>query len=353
MPAPDLAYRQNEMITVTDADLAEWHIANGGGLTASGSCPACGHPTSKDIYLDVVSAAAAASEPAVPPEERTTRRIACACTVEHPGRPKTVIGGCGRWWLVTLTRDNGSWLIHAGGDQSLLPALNALDEATSDELTSVRATAGKWLPGITALYGLFGLAGVLVGKTSVQGLPTPGKVAVAAAVALGLASTIAAVLFGYRAAYGWAKVADVADDQKLNEWYRQRRTAALTAPRQLRLAICFSLAAVVLLLVGVGALWFWPTASATPPTVKVTYQATVKVTYQAETSGRATQFVCKILVNLSGNGVEVQPTNGSASTTVVITTPEIKSIASGASCPEPDRRHHNRGGDADPTNEAH
>jgi hypothetical protein len=341
MPDPDLVYRQNEMITVTDEELAGWHIATDGGLIASGSCPACGHPTSKEIYLDVVSATAGASEPAVPPEERTTRRIACACSSAHRERPKTIIGGCGRWWLVTLTRDNGSWLIHAGGDQSLLPALNALDEATSDELTSVRATAGKWLPGITALYGLFGLAGVLVGKTSVQGLPTAGKVTVAAAVALGLASTIAAVLLGYRAAYGWAKVASVGDDQKLIEWYRQRRTAVLTAPRQLRLAICFSLAALVMLLVGVGALWFWPAASATPPTVKVTYQA--------ETSGGATQFVCKTLINLSANGsVEVQPASGSASTTIVITTPEIKSIASAASCPAPDRRHHNRRGDADP-----
>lgn len=325
MPNPNLPYRENEMLAVTGDELAGWRIANGGGLTASGPCPACGHNMWAEIHLDVVEAAAGAAAPAVPPEERTTRRIACACTFAHAGRPAAVKGGCGRWWLVTLTRDNASWVINAGGDESLLPALSALDDATSDELNSVRATAGKWLPGITALYGLFGLTGVLVGKTSVEGLPTPGKVVVAVVVALGLVSAIVAVLSGYRAAYGWAKVTSVADDEKLTQWYGQRRKAVLTAPGQLRRAICFSMAAVALLLVGVGTLWFWPAASAAPPTVKVIYQAT--------TEGEATRFVCGTLVNISANDLEVQLASGSASRSVLITTARIKAISWVTSCP--------------------
>jgi hypothetical protein len=325
MPDPDLPYLENVMLAVTDGELAAWHIGTEGGLTVSGACPACGHPTSAEIQLDIVTSAAAAAAPPVPPEERTTRRIACTCKFAHDGRPAAVKGGCGRWWLVTLTRETGSWKMRAGGDESLLPALNALDEATSDELTMVRATAGKWLPGITALYGLFGLAGVLVGKTSVQGLPTPGKVAVAVAVVLGLASTIVAVLSGYRAAYGWAKVTSIADDKKLAQWYSQRRRAILTALGQLRCAISFSMAAVALLLVGVGFLWFWPPASAASPTVKVIYQAGEE--------GEATQFACGTLVNISANDLEVQLASGSASRSVVITTARIRAISWVKSCP--------------------
>jgi hypothetical protein len=306
--ARDLAYEQDVQVELLPAQLDAWTIQGPerGPLTASGPCPACTHTTTEEVAIEIMGDAQAAEADLLPPPERTTRRFLCRCTAPHAGRPDAVIGGCGRWWLVTLLPDGtDGWLMTPGGDGSLLPALQALDAAATGERTAVRSAAEKWLPGITVLYGLFGLAGVALSRDAVDSLVGWAKVLVAFVAVAGLVATVMAVIWGYRAAFGWVEPVDVSNDQELREWYESRRNAVTDSVKNLRGAVFAAVTAVVFLVIAAGFVMYAPAADPVGPKARVTYSEGGDAANPAST--------CGLLVDPSPDqGVAVKVKDGDA-----------------------------------------
>ncbi len=192
------------------------------------------------------------------PVAELTRQIICNCRINHEW-PDGVRAGCGRYWLGTITRQaDSSYRLRAEQDLTLLPAATALNEAQASQDKRIQGAAEKWLGAVTAIYGLFSLTGVAVAKDALNGLSTGSKWLVAAVLLMGLAAAATALIFGYRAAYGWPHPVTVDDKAALRHWYQKYRNNAPIAANQLRLAVFAafgSLAAVstVMLLI-----WFLP-----------------------------------------------------------------------------------------------
>ncbi|MDQ2943662.1 MAG: hypothetical protein M3R21_08345 [Candidatus Dormibacteraeota bacterium] len=306
---PEIEYVPDKRIPVTAEQLATWGFTQPSAvLTATGPCAACGHDFSVPIVADIVSTIAAAGESTVPAEERTTRRFGCGCAYDHPNRPASIPGGCGRWWLAAVVQDkSGNRSLIPAPDQGLAAAASALDSASRDELTAVRGWAEKWLPAVAALYGLFGLASIVVGKDALEHVPTLGRVVVAVLVILGLGSTTGAIWFGYRAAFGWMTLQKVENDADLEKWYLQRRAAIAAAPPNLGRALIGAGAALALLMLAVGVIWFWPPSDPPSPLVEVSYNQDGDSTKPTSVCGKLVNSEAKELTIQSAVGATKQP----------------------------------------------
>jgi hypothetical protein len=268
MGAEPLKY-QDERVEVDEALLRPWtvHLVNGLPNSAEGRCPKCSDHCIIRIPIEVVStrALSAGGEP----PHRLTRQFVCNCTGSHD-RPSAVTSGCGRWWLATVTgRGTDGYVLTPPSDDTLLPAAVALNDAVTKQDTAVQSSAEKWLAGITALYGLFGLTGVAVGKDSVSQLSTGGKLAVAAAGLVGLSLAALAVLNGYKAAYGWPVVTRLLEDDALKEWKRRRDEYSRTAAEVLHKAVLCAVLSLSALVVATALIWFLPAASPADATLKL------------------------------------------------------------------------------------
>jgi len=250
-----------EFAPASDEQVAQWKILQSPGArlpTLVGNCPTCTEECQVEVSDVVAVGGAPSAMEAEEPVAELTRQIICNCRTNHEW-PDGVHAGCGRYWLGTLTRQqDGSYRLRAEQDLGLLSAATALNEAQANQDKRIQGAAEKWLGAVTAIYGLFSLTGVAVAKDALKGLSTGSKWLVAAALFLGLAAAASALIFGYRAAYGWPHPVTVDDKAALRQWYKKYRNNAPTAANQLRLAVFSafgSLAAVsaVMLLI-----WFLP-----------------------------------------------------------------------------------------------
>ncbi|MET9886453.1 hypothetical protein ABZZ20_25605 [Streptomyces sp. NPDC006430] len=272
-----------EQHLVTDEDLLGWRVeraADGRILAVFGPCPNCGHLTRQNVEesvltLDYAERAAGAGEatpaPLPPPTARMTRICDCACNVAHANGSAKPVMSCGSWWLVTIALDEGAVVpVRAATDASLLPALRAVQEVTTAEESRLRSSAEKWIAAVTALVGLFGLTGVVVGKDAFTGLSPWARGCAGGAALLAAAFAAAAITQSYRAAYGWPVVVDLGNDQLLTTWFAGRRTHLSQAAAQLRRGVRWALAALAALVVALGCIWFWPRTAPAGAFVEVT-----------------------------------------------------------------------------------
>lgn len=293
---PGIPFR-NELIIITDAQVANWQV-NYANDSAGGPCPSCGDRTVATFVSEAVSMEAVQGGAALP--QGFTRFFQCACGGTHMDGSVSR-NNCGRAWLVKVMPEGVLPPVHAADDYSLLAAATALsqDEPKQDavkEQSLIKRSAEKWIAGVTALFGLFGLGGLVVGKDTVASLQLPGRIAtgVALLVAVGLAAT--AVILSYRAAYGWPKVVDLREDKKLSDWYAARQGYASRAANFLKLSVCFAGGALVALLAAVAFVWYMPGSTPTP---------LVKVTFTDGSSA------CGQLINSSADGhITVQASDG-------------------------------------------
>jgi hypothetical protein len=122
----------------------------------------------------------------------------------------------------------------------------------------VRTAVEKWLPGLAALYGLFGLAGVVTARSNIVKLGVGEKWAVAAFALIGLGATIVSITCGYRAAYGWPRTVKVMTNEQLQVWYEKKNSRAGKTIALFRTALVWALIALIALLLAAGTLWVWP-----------------------------------------------------------------------------------------------
>ena len=260
MNGPAVSYQQ-QFIAITQAQIDTWdppptytrlpHL--------QGPCPACGDQFTYQVKDTVVSGGHLAAAGHSPPPPILTRLIECNCQGQEAGRPQGVVRGCGRSWLVRLVQQgNGSFLVAPETDLSLLSAATLFEHDSATEQSRIELAAEKWLAGITAIVGLFGLTGVLTAKDAVAGIAWWGQLIIGVLIVVALGLALVAVLRGYQAAYGWPKPQLINSPEKLREFYKDRLDNPQQAAAKLREGVLLAVTALSLLLAAMLLLWFLP-----------------------------------------------------------------------------------------------
>jgi len=221
---------------VEDSDLAAWTVEFnefGEPVKATGPCPSCGHDTTSDVIKHVVGKGLTGGAPGAAPLLRLPQIFTCACNNAHTAGEGSQ-SSCGRWWYVMVRLRGDGHPVTAPQDDRSLAAARALAADAKDEESWLRSSAEKWTTGVTALYGLFGLSGVVAGKDSIAALPTVARVVVGIVTAVGVACAAKAIFDSYRAAYGWPVLVGVGDEEKLRKWHAERRRQAESAATHLK-----------------------------------------------------------------------------------------------------------------------
>jgi hypothetical protein len=260
MPDAAAVVYAHEFAAIDDDQAAGWEVRLPPGdrlPTLIGNCPACKHrcqvPVTGEIVQGGVPAGAVTTSPNV-----LTRLIGCNCMYDHD-QPDGVRAGCGRYWPARLEKaGDGSYRLSAEKNMILMPAAMALSDAVATQDKRVQGAAEKWIGAVTAIYGLFSIAGIAVGRTALSGLSTTYKWLVAAVMLAGLVAAGSAIIFGYLAAYGWPRVVGIDDNDKLQEWYRSYRGYALIAAKRLRKAVYLALISLAALSTVMVLMWFLP-----------------------------------------------------------------------------------------------
>ena len=259
-----------ERITIDAVHLQAWSASPAGTtLNLAGPCPACGHDAPNSVPLEVT-----ALEAMTPRTSRTlTAALRCTCDQPHPDRPADVPRGCGRnWSIVATSAADGRVSLSSLADPALVTAAEALRDAAPRQLGDLRSAAEKWIAGITALYGLFGLAGVVITRDSVAKLTTGWQIAIAASALVAVALAAWSIYWIYRAAYGWPKVRSVRDDDELRAWYAAQLAAPAASAALLRAGVRAAAASLAALTLAVGLLWFAPVAAPVTPLIQATLE---------------------------------------------------------------------------------
>ena len=258
-------------VTVDAAQLAPWHgSASADVLTLDGPCPACEDPTENQIPRRL----SALERVGRPTPQPLSIQLACNCTEDHPGRPADVSSGCGRtWFAVAVVADDGAVTLappSAATDPTLEAAAQALIAAGPKQLQDVRSAAEKWIGGMTALFGIFGVASVVSARATMTDLAAGWQalIGIAAAVSVGLAGL--AVFWIYRAACGWPVTYPVSNDEELRAWYTKQQAAPRVQATFLRDGVRAAGGALIMLVITVGLLWYAPAQSPTVSLVQVT-----------------------------------------------------------------------------------
>jgi len=269
-PAPESISYALGPVSADAAQLGQWHgTATDENLLIGGPCPMCGHDAPQLVPLKVTALEAYA----VQAGSRTLAvTLTCTCSAEHAGQPGTRNAGCGRSWqavaiveagLVTLgpveaPGPAGITPAEAAREAAIALATRAVQEAATSQLATVADAAQKWIAGVTAIFGLFTLAGVTLTRTTVTALTTPWQVAVAL---LGLASVALAgcsVYLMYRAAYGWPVTVDVGNAGSLLAWYDDQQKQPARRAGRMRMGVHLAAGSLAAVLATAGVLWFGP-----------------------------------------------------------------------------------------------
>ncbi|MEU3049026.1 hypothetical protein ABZ705_21390 [Streptomyces sp. NPDC006984] len=332
-PIPYQAARQQ----VTDEDLAEWDTRTdevGDVKRILGPCPRCGDETEHSVLLKIVEGVAATGEALPTLRKRLTQRCECACEQQHlgPANATAEHPGCGARWnaVIVLEAEEGEQKVRAlPDDDPMLDAAIAADQLARGESparsaaaasgsgeSSVRAAGEKWLGAVTAIIGLFGLAGVVTGKDAFTDLPNTARFGAGVAALLALVAAVLAIFFSYRAAYGWPVLVSLGDDMEVSDWYRRYQSKLEKAPGRLKWGVICALIALGLLSVVAGCVWFWPRETSAPQ---------VRVELMDESQ------VCGTLVSSTGRAqLRVRRPDGAVETVVASA---IKSVVPASSCP--------------------
>jgi hypothetical protein len=135
-------------------------------------------------------------------------------------------------------------------------AAEKLESIGANELVRVRDAATKWQAGLASLVALVTTVFAIKGPSTVEGLTTGYRIAVAALTLLAILLAVGALLLASRAAHGLPQRRKVPTDitQVLN-WDHEE---AVLAAARLRWAVnCFG-ASVLLLATTTGVMWLAP-----------------------------------------------------------------------------------------------
>jgi hypothetical protein len=303
-----------ERITANSAQLAPWRgSASTDAISLEGPCPECEDIAANEIPRRI---SALASRTVQQPQAVTIEMV-CTCTAEHPGRPSGVTSGCGRSWLaVAAISANGTVSLAPAppADAQVAAAAQALRAAGPKQLADIRAAAEKWMGGVTALFGLFGLAGLVTSRSTLTSLATGWQVAIAIGVVVASGLAGLAIYRIYRAAYGWPVTRPVNNDRELLAWYATQEAAPRVQAACLRDGVRAAGGALAALIITAGLLLLAPPKTPTVPFVQVTLTDGSQV---CGTLLPATPGATLIRRAGDGNSVDLAPRSIEAETVVM------------------------------------
>jgi hypothetical protein len=155
-------------------------------------------------------------------------------------------------------------------DPYLAEAARALRELQAGQLARLRGAAEKWIAGIAALTGLFGVIGLGAATDDIRALTMAGRMAAVIATGVyGLAAG-AAIVQAYGAAYGWPRTHSVGNDNELNAWYADQADEPVRIASRLRSAAVAACVALVALLAAASLVWIFPASDTEGPLARVT-----------------------------------------------------------------------------------
>ncbi|MFJ8016712.1 hypothetical protein [Streptomyces sp. NPDC096339] len=191
--------------------------------------------------------------------------------------------------MAAVEPDGQGWRLSADVDPLVAQAALELESPVSAELTSARTLAEKWLPGLAALYGLFAIAGAVVGKDTVKDVSDDVRNWLFATLVAGALLAALSIVLGYAAAFGWLRISkgqDVSTDDKLIRWYETKgRKAVSTVAQRLWIAVGAALGSLACLIVSLGLVWLGPPKKPVTAPVTVTYRQNGQTTAKASLCG--------------------------------------------------------------------
>lgn len=95
-------YVEQEVAVAPDKPFEVQRRTEGTGLTAAGTCPACGGRTNTILPYGIGGTKGHLG-PAGPPQVKSPVTIFCECGHVHSDRPADALDkGCGRFWLIDI-----------------------------------------------------------------------------------------------------------------------------------------------------------------------------------------------------------------------------------------------------------
>ncbi|WP_459982164.1 hypothetical protein [Nocardioides sp. AN3] len=230
---------------VGPSSLCEWKgVASSGVLDLSGPCPRCGHDSTFNVHQTaiVVTASAAGSTLAEAFDTfNASTLFKCRCETVHAHPKKMTVEGCGAYWVARPEREQNAnrYTLKPVTAPKLIAAAQLVAKESVTAHGGLQTLAEKWIPGIAAIIGVLGLAGLVVSKDAVDGLDLGWRIGAFALVAFGVMTAVAATVLVYRAAFGWptqvplgtdADVLAAAEQLSTNKFSHRRAAPERAAP---------------------------------------------------------------------------------------------------------------------------
>jgi hypothetical protein len=153
---------------------------------------------------------------------RRTQVLVMRCNCDQNHSDKDDAFGCGSEWLLAVNyipSDSAATVYKlplSDVDSSRVwQSAESVTAATSAALTSSQASATKWTSVFTATLGVLGLAGILGGRTTIQGLGGGWEIALGLAVVVALLGNIAMLGFAGDASAGFPALRSAPDKVEL------------------------------------------------------------------------------------------------------------------------------------------
>ncbi|NDK90048.1 hypothetical protein GYA93_10710 [Gordonia desulfuricans] len=229
------------------------------GVTATGSCPRCGHPMQTSltdtVYRNVAPGGGTAD---------TGVAMVCGCRTDHPGHPEGE-SGCGAWWSLRYEISETGVAFHSVSiaelDADAVRAdAHALRSAGEGELTAVRSAASSWSKGIgAAVIALLGF-GLVTGPSDISDLTCAASIVVGVLLAAALVAGMVSVGLLFRSAYGALEPVATPQDSPpgQNAVALSDHTEAVARLRGLRWGLITAGVGVTMLIAAVGVTWYGP-----------------------------------------------------------------------------------------------
>jgi hypothetical protein len=231
-----------------------------------------------------------------------------------------VVIGCGAYWVARPTKhpDENKYGLEPVKEPKLIAAARLVAKESVTTQGGLRTLAEKWIPGIAAIVGVLGLAGLVVSQDAVEGLSQQWRAGSFVLVAGAVIAAVIATVLVYRAAFGWPTEMRLGTDAEVLAAADRLSRDNSTIVQRLRTAVGWSVAAVVALLGALAIFWLQP--DSTRPT---------RVTY---TEGGAETIACGKLGKISDGALRIKVNVGNTSTTRSVPLSSVTALEQVADC---------------------
>jgi hypothetical protein len=248
-----------------DDSLQEWEgQATSGVLELGGPCPRCHHTFTFPVHSTGIIVTATAAEDTSGDQAIATFNAAtlikCLCGKSHAHPADMSVQGCGAYWVARPKKDPAAnkFALEPEKEPRLIAAATLVAKEGTTAAAGLRTLAEKWIPGIAAITGVLGLAGLVVSKDAIKGLTWEWRGGAFALVAVAVIAAVVATVLVYRAAFGWPSEVPLGTDDEVLAVAEKLSNNNSAIVARLRDAVTSSVVAVTALLLALAIFWLQP-----------------------------------------------------------------------------------------------